>query len=104
MPLPAPGEVQIRTLYSTISSGTEGWMLQDVFWTRMAFPCVPGYQRIGVVEVLGPDVTGWQVGDLVVATRSNWPADTPSPQSGAHIRLANTPAGEAYAIPACGDA
>jgi Zn-dependent alcohol dehydrogenase len=31
MPAPAPDEVQIRTTYSTVSVGTEGWVFQNVF-------------------------------------------------------------------------
>ncbi len=50
MPPPAAGEVQIRTEYSVISIGTEGWILRDQFIrTPTPFLCVPGYQRAGVV-------------------------------------------------------
>lgn len=97
---PGPGDVQVRTQFSTISAGTEGWILQNLFtWQPTVYPCVPGYQRVGVIEALGPDVTGWSVGDRVVATRSNLPADV-TPRSGAHCALANTPATELYAVPA----
>ena len=45
MPAPGPGQVQIRTTYSTISAGTEGWGLRNLFtWQPTPFPCVPGYQ------------------------------------------------------------
>ena len=96
---PGPGEVQVRTLYSTISAGTEGWILQNLFtWQPTQYPCVPGYQRVGVIEALGPDVDGWSVGDKVVATRSNL-GDDVTARSGSHCALANTPVSEIYALP-----
>ena len=56
---PGPDEVQVRTLFSTISAGTEGWILQNLFtWQPTDYPCVPGYQRVGVVEALGPAAEG----------------------------------------------
>ena len=88
---PGPGEVQVRTLYSAISAGTEGWILQNLFtWQPTVYPCVPGYQRVGVIEALGPDVEGWSVGDQVVATRSDL-GDVVTARSGSHCALANTP-------------
>ena len=59
MPAPGPGEVQIRTAYSTISAGTEGWVLKQLFtWGPATYPCVPGYQRVGTILQLGPEVEG----------------------------------------------
>jgi 2-desacetyl-2-hydroxyethyl bacteriochlorophyllide A dehydrogenase len=99
MPEPRSGEVQIRTEYSTISGGTEGWAFQNLFtWSATRFPCVPGYQRVGVIESIGPDVTEWCVGDRVMATTGKWQS-TINSFWGAHVALANTSATELYAIP-----
>ena len=99
MPPPGPGEVQIRTTYSTISAGTEGWALRQRFtWAKTPYPCVPGYQRVGVITELGPDVEGWQVGDRVMATVGRWEGEV-VPFWGSHAAVANTPAGELYWIP-----
>ncbi len=99
VPDPGPDEVQIRTQYSTISGGTEGWILQNLFtWQPTNYPCIPGYQRVGVVEAVGSNISNWQVGDRVVATRSHW-ADGLNAQSGAHAALGNTPVSEVYAVP-----
>ena len=99
MPDPAPGQVQVRTLFSTISNGTEGWILADRFtWGKTPYPCVPGYQRVGVIESLGPQVGGWRVGDRVMATIGLWPGPV-QPYSGAHVALGNTPVSELYAVP-----
>ena len=101
MPPPGRDEVQVRTTYSTVSVGTEGWVFQNRF-TWMAggtpYPCVPGYQRAGVVESVGNDVTGWRAGDRVMATSGAWMGPV-SPTWGSHVAVANTKAAEIYRIP-----
>ena len=97
---PGPGQVQVRTRLSTISAGTEGWILHDRFtWAPTCYPCVPGYQRVGTVEALGPGVSGWSVGERVMATRSDWTGGLGA-RSGAHAGLGNTLDSELFALPA----
>ncbi len=97
---PGPGQVRVRTRFSTISAGTEGWILHDRFtWTPTRYPCVPGYQRVGSVEAVGPGISGWSVGDRVMATRSDWPGALAA-RSGAHAAVGNTLASELFALPA----
>ena len=99
MPDPKPGEVQIRTRYSTISGGTEGWALRNEFtWSATRYPSVPGYQRMGIIESLGEGVTGWHAGDRVMATIGQW-AGAITPFWGSHTALGNTPENELYRIP-----
>ncbi|OQA47557.1 MAG: Alcohol dehydrogenase [Chloroflexi bacterium ADurb.Bin325] len=103
MPDPAPGEVQIRTRYSVISAGTEGWTCRNLFtWSPTRYPCVPGYQRVGVITKVGAGVAGWQVGDVVMATSGRWEGPV-RPFWGAHLADANTVAAELYRIPAGAD-
>ncbi|MBM7569197.1 zinc-binding dehydrogenase [Paenibacillus sacheonensis] len=99
VPLPMHDEVQVRTIKSMISAGTERWILSDRFSRAgTPFPCIPGYQRVGVVEKVGKDVRDINIGDRVIATSgmsvpgiaSNW---------GAHLSLGNTKSGEIYRIP-----
>ncbi len=100
MPAPAAHEVQVRTAYSTISAGTEGWCLQDSFtWVATPYPCVPGYQRVGTITAVGSAVTDWKVGDRVMATIGSWPKGDAEPFWGAHIAVGNTPASEVYHMP-----
>src|SRR5687768_11604137 len=88
---PGAGEVQVQTDFSTISAGTEGWILRNEFtWTPTPFPCVPGYQRIGTVTRVGAEGTGFQVGDRVMAVAGSWQGEIES-FWGSHIALANTP-------------
>jgi hypothetical protein len=57
-------DVVVRTLYSGISAGTELWILTGRYWNA-EFPTLPGYQKVGVVEKVSSNVTGYSVGDVV---------------------------------------
>jgi len=99
MPPPGPGEVQIKTAYSIISAGTEGWALKQLFtWAKTPYPCVPGYQRVGTIVEVGPEVEGWEVGDRVMATVGRWQGEV-VPFWGSHAAVANAVAQELYWIP-----
>lgn len=95
---PRPGEVQVRTGYSAISAGTEGWILQNLFtWAPTVYPCVPGYQRTGTITAIGEGVDGWAVGDRVFATVARWEGP-PAPRSGSHRAMGNTPTAELFRL------
>jgi 2-desacetyl-2-hydroxyethyl bacteriochlorophyllide A dehydrogenase len=99
MPLPGPGEVQIRTDFSCISSGTEGWVLHNRFtWAPTTYPSVPGYQRTGIVTEIGQDVEGWLEGDSVMSTSGSWHS-SPVPFWGSHAAIANSKAESLFRIP-----
>lgn len=67
------GVVRIRTTHSLISAGTEGIALHELFdqdshWAAFVrYPFHPGYSAVGVIEEIGPDVTGFAMGDRVAA-------------------------------------
>lgn len=101
VPHPRKHELQVRSTYSTLSAGTEGWILSNrLSWAPTRYPCVPGYQRCGVVTALGAGVTGWQVGDRVLALSGSWSNPEIAGASGAHIGLANVSTAFAYHLPA----
>jgi NADPH2:quinone reductase len=61
-PQPGPGEVLVRV----VASGTnpvDAKIRQAGSWAQIPFPAVLGYDASGVVEEVGPGVTGLQVGD-----------------------------------------
>ena len=75
-PDPGPGDVVVRTTHSWISNGTEGSFLRG---ERIAgdtpyypgdpwpFPIVAGYQKIGIVEWVGAEISDIAVGETVFA-------------------------------------
>jgi 2-desacetyl-2-hydroxyethyl bacteriochlorophyllide A dehydrogenase len=70
VPEPGPDQIGIRTVYSGVSQGTERWALTgryNHFDENVAafYPCSPGYQAAGVVDVVGSAVEGLKVGEHV---------------------------------------
>lgn len=70
MPDVGPDEVGIHTAFSGVSQGTERWALTGRYGHydhdySLYFPCSPGYQGAGVVDVVGSEVDGVAVGDHV---------------------------------------
>ena len=75
-PDPGPGDAVVRVTHSWISNGTEGSYLRG---ERIAgdtpyrpgdpwpFPVVSGYQKIGVVDWVGRDISDLKVGETVFA-------------------------------------
>ncbi|MCL4370704.1 MAG: zinc-binding dehydrogenase [Chloroflexi bacterium] len=69
LPELGPQELLVRTELTGISVGTDRWIMEGRYrGSRERWPYVYGYQRIGVIEALGPEVpevTGLSVGDRV---------------------------------------
>ncbi|MBX3011253.1 MAG: zinc-binding dehydrogenase [Caldilineaceae bacterium] len=75
-PAPGPRDVVVRVTHSWISNGTEGSFLRgeriagDTPYTPgdpWPFPIVAGYQKIGIAEWVGAEVTDIAVGETVFA-------------------------------------
>lgn len=64
---PAPGEVMIETVASGVSPGTEIANFAVLPNTSPQFPSTPGYSALGQVISVGQGVTGFRVGDFVLA-------------------------------------
>src|SRR5436305_4542612 len=78
-PDPEPEDVVVRVRHSWISNGTEGSFVRgeriggDTPRTDsdpLPFPHVPGYQKTGIVERVGSNVTRFAPGDVVFASVS----------------------------------
>jgi len=59
-----PGEVLIKTGYAGLC-GTDLHIYRGEFKTRVQYPAVQGHEFGGIIEELGPGVTGLARGDLV---------------------------------------
>ena len=90
---PKAGEVQVRLMWSSISSGTERANLVGELHvsaysilTEVKFPRTMGYSSSGVVENVGEGVTEFQVGDRVALSWSK------------HMSLINMPVQNVYKL------
>ena len=66
MPIPKSQEVCIKVLYAGINIA-DTLIRLGLYRPRPPFPFTPGYELSGVIESLGPDVTGLEIGQRVVA-------------------------------------
>ena len=57
-------EIGVRTLYSGVSIGSELWVLTGKFLDTQ-YPCVAGYQKVGIVEEVGYAVNNYRLGDII---------------------------------------
>ncbi|OBH10881.1 NADP-dependent oxidoreductase [Mycobacterium sp. E3247] len=67
-PTPGPGQVLVKvaaTSFNPVDAGIRGGYLAEVY--AITFPHTPGIDVAGTVAELGDGVTGWSVGDAVVA-------------------------------------
>jgi 3-hydroxyethyl bacteriochlorophyllide a dehydrogenase len=63
---PGPDEVVVRTLYTSISAGTERMLLAGRLpHPALQFPIVPGYETVGRVVWVGPDADPALEGQIV---------------------------------------
>ena len=64
-PVPAEGGVVLKVEATGLCrSDWHGWQGHD---SDIVLPHVPGHEFAGTIAALGPDVTGWQVGDRVTS-------------------------------------
>lgn len=105
-PDPGPTDVVVRLRHSWISNGTEGSFLRgeriagDVAYRPgdpTPFPIVAGYQKVGVVDWVGAEVTRARVGQTVFCTVSavNGMFD----KRGGHVSPAVTDQSQVWPVP-----
>ncbi len=92
-PVPVLGrsEMLVETRFSGISVGTEFAVIRGKLdWGP--FPVCTGYQAVGVVTQLGPEVQGYQLGDKVYYRHNDLPmqrsADRVNTAAGTHCSVA----------------
>ncbi len=106
VPNPGVEEVVVRLTHSWISNGTEGSFVRgeriggDTARREtdpLPFPHVPGYQKVGIVESIGANVSHVAVGDTVFATVSGVQGMFYS--SGGHVSPAVTHRSQVWKLP-----
>jgi NADPH:quinone reductase-like Zn-dependent oxidoreductase len=65
-PTPGPGQVRIAVKACSINF-PDVLMIQDLYQFKPPRPYSPGGEVAGVIDALGEGVSGWQVGDRVIA-------------------------------------
>ena len=60
---PGPRDVQIDIAYCGVCHSDLHTVRAE--WQGTLYPCVPGHEIVGHVSAVGPDVTGFKVGDTV---------------------------------------
>jgi NADPH2:quinone reductase len=64
-PTPGPGELVIEAHAATVTF-PDALMIEDKYQFKAPLPFVPGGEAAGVVSALGPDVTGFALGERVI--------------------------------------
>ncbi|ORW84651.1 NADPH:quinone reductase [Mycobacterium sp. IEC1808] len=67
-PVPGPRQVLVKvaaTSFNPVDAGIRGGYLAEVY--KIDFPHIPGVDVSGTIAELGDGVTGWNIGDAVVA-------------------------------------
>ena len=64
IPEPGPGRVRIKTILSPIHNH-DIWTVRGSYGYKPELPAIGGSEAVGIVDALGPDVTGVQVGQRV---------------------------------------
>lgn len=62
-PEPGPGEVRITVQACGVCHSDE--VTKEGYFPGLAYPLTPGHEVAGVIDALGPGVTGWSVGQRV---------------------------------------
>ena len=78
---PGPGEVTVAVAYTGIC-GTDLHVLHGAMDARVTTPAVLGHETSGRVAALGPEVSGWAVGDPVTVMPLRWCGSCPACQAG----------------------
>lgn len=80
-PAAGPGQVRVAVAYTGIC-GTDLHILHGDMDHRARPPAVIGHEMSGRIEAVGPDVSGWAVGDPVTVMPLDWCGRCPACRAG----------------------
>ena len=69
-PVPGPGQVRVAVKACSINY-PDVLIIRDMYQFKPPRPFAPGGEASGVVDAVGEGVTGWKVGDRVIASTGN---------------------------------
>ena len=68
MPTPEPGTGEVRIAIAACGVNyPDALIIEDQYQFKPPRPFAPGFEIAGTIDALGDDVTGWQLGDRVIA-------------------------------------
>lgn len=67
VPVPEPAAGQVRVALRMIGVNRRDSFIRAGIYKR-DLPLVPGIEGAGIVDAIGPGVTGWSIGDRVIYT------------------------------------
>ena len=84
VPEPAAGEVRLRVAYCGVC-GTDVHIFHGMMDQRVTTPVTIGHEMSATVDAVGPDVSGYAVGDKVVVRPLDARAEKPSDKGYSHV-------------------
>src|SRR5215831_12944050 len=63
--IPVPGANQVRIRVQACGICHSDSLVKEGHWPGLKYPRVPGHEVAGLVDALGPGVSGWSVGQRV---------------------------------------
>lgn len=63
--IPEPGRSQVRIQVKACGICHSDALTKEGLWPGIKYPRVPGHEVAGVIDALGPDVKGWEIGQRV---------------------------------------
>ena len=73
VPSPGPDQLRVRVAAATVNPTDIGFRMGGRrLPDGVAPPYIAGMDLAGVIDAVGPDVSGWQAGDRVMAAVSPW--------------------------------
>ena len=88
VPEPGPGEVRIKNRAAALNF-FDILMIAGKYQTKPPLPFTPGSEVAGYIDSVGPDVTGFSVGDRVQAMAS----------TGGYAEYSIAPAAKTFRVP-----
>ncbi len=65
LPIPEPGAGEARVKVEACGICHSDFLTMNNVWPGIAFPRAPGHEIAGTIEALGPQTSGWKIGERV---------------------------------------